>query len=61
MIEFVIGLAITAAVIVALWRIVPRAGLSPWWSLAALFPVLGLPALLLYLAFTPWPGDAGRR
>ncbi|MEO1723137.1 MAG: hypothetical protein AAFR84_12085 [Pseudomonadota bacterium] len=55
--ELVIGIAISAAIVVALWRIVPRAGLSPWWSLFALFPVLGLPALLLYLAFTPWPGD----
>ncbi|MEM7499970.1 MAG: hypothetical protein AAF371_18525 [Pseudomonadota bacterium] len=55
--EVILSIALAAAVIVALWRIVPRAGLSPWWALVVLIPVLGLPALLLYMAFTPWPGD----
>lgn len=41
-----------------LWLILPRAGLNPYWALAAVIP-LGLPALLWYLAFARWPGDGG--
>ena len=54
-----LGFLIYGAVIVPpFWMILPRAGLSPYWSLAALIP-LGLPALLWYLAFARWPGDGG--
>ncbi|MEO1723136.1 MAG: hypothetical protein AAFR84_12080 [Pseudomonadota bacterium] len=50
---------ITATVLFALWRILPRAGLSPFFSLVALIPFVGLPGLLLWIAIKPWPGDKG--
>lgn len=46
------------AVVVPLWKILPRAGLSPWWALVAIVP-LGLVVLLWVLAFKRWPGDDG--
>jgi len=52
-------IVIAALTIVAFWRILPRAGLSPYWSLVAVVP-LGTVILLLVLAFRPWPGDEER-
>lgn len=53
-------LAFFGVILFSLWRILPRAGLSPWWSLAALIPFVGLPGLLFVLAMRPWPGDDAR-
>ena len=51
-------IVLAVAVVVPLWRILPRAGLSPWWALVAIVP-LGLVILLWMLAFKRWPGDYG--
>ena len=48
-----------ALVVVPFWKILPRAGLSPWWSLAAIFPLIAL-ILLWVLALKRWPGDDGK-
>ena len=39
------------------WVILPRAGLSPWWSLAVFVP-FGVLVLVWVLALRRWPGDA---
>ncbi len=57
----ILGYLIYCAVIVPpFWMILPRAGILPWWSLAAAVP-FGLPLLLWYLALARWPGDGGAR
>ena len=54
-----LGYLIYCAVIVPpLWMILPRAGLTPYWALAAAVP-FGLPVLLWVLALRRWPGDGG--
>ena len=47
---------IVAAVLYPVARILGRVGLSPVWSVVALFPLLNLIGLWI-LAFTPWPRD----
>ncbi|MEQ9191327.1 MAG: hypothetical protein RLQ25_12645 [Alphaproteobacteria bacterium] len=37
------------------WRILQRAGFSPWLTLLLLLPGLGLLILMLLLAFADWP------
>ena len=51
-------LIIAALTIVPFWKILPRAGLSPWLALVTIIP-LGTLVLLWVLAFKRWPGDAG--
>ncbi|MEM6677314.1 MAG: hypothetical protein AAF675_05530 [Pseudomonadota bacterium] len=58
--QSIFAVILTAAMIVAFWRILPRAGLSPYWALVAIIPV-GVPILLLVLAFRRWPGDPSGR
>lgn len=42
------------------WMIFRRMGLPPWLSILASLPVANL-AVLLYVALTPWPVEAGKR
>jgi hypothetical protein len=35
-------------------RILPKAGISPWWAVLGLIPVLNIIGLWLF-AFAPWP------
>lgn len=54
-----IMLVIAAVVIVALWRILQRAGFNPWFSLLVLLPPFGGCAVVALLAFRTWPtGEA---
>jgi len=57
LLEFILA---TLVVLVPAWRICTRVGLTPWWSLAVVVPVLGYLALALRLAFGPWPNPEGR-
>jgi hypothetical protein len=41
-------------VIIPLWQICKKAGFSPWLSLLAIFPTLGVLILLYILAFSQW-------
>lgn len=42
------------AIVWPLWRILRRAGLSPWWALLALIP-FGLVPVVGVLAHSRWP------
>ena len=44
------------AIAVPLFRLLPRAGMSPWLSVMSLVPALGV-VLLWIVAFKEWPGD----
>jgi uncharacterized membrane protein len=48
-----------AAILYPIGRILGRIGLSPFWSVCALIPVVNVVALWI-LAFTDWPQDATR-
>jgi uncharacterized membrane protein YhaH (DUF805 family) len=37
------------------WRILRRAGLSPWWSLLSFVPMIGTIAILWIVAYRKWP------
>lgn len=37
------------------WRILRRAGLSPWWSLLSFVPMFGTIAILWMIAYRKWP------
>jgi hypothetical protein len=64
LILMVVGLfaiVISALYIVAIWRILKRAGHNPMWSLIALLPGGKLIGLYIF-AFTKWPiEDATRK
>lgn len=45
--------------LIPMWRIVGRTGLSAAWSLLVLIPFLGYPALVVMLALSPWPRRLG--
>ena len=47
---------ITGVNILAFWKLCPRAGLSPWWSLLSIIPVTAI-LLLWFVAFKKWPTD----
>ena len=49
-------LLVAALTIVPFFRLLPRAGLSPWIALVSVVP-LGALVLLYVLAFRTWPGD----
>ena len=53
-----IGLLAAPAVVsvIAIVRIVQRAGYSGWWVLIMLVPILNMLALW-YFGFGPWPSD----
>jgi uncharacterized membrane protein YhaH (DUF805 family) len=55
-----LGVVSLALVMIPLWRIVQRAGFSPWWALLALVPVVNLIALWQF-AFGKWPAVDGER
>ncbi|MGF1553004.1 MAG: hypothetical protein ACFBWO_10965 [Paracoccaceae bacterium] len=57
--NLVILVVVAALTITSFWRILPRAGISPWFAVVSIIP-LGALVLLLVLAFRPWPGDAPR-
>ena len=50
-----IYVAVSLVLIIPLWRILKRAGLSPYGSLWALAPGLGHLIVLGILAFAAWP------
>ncbi len=54
--HWLIILMFFAAVIVPLWRILPRAGISKWAALFGFVP-FGVLVLWWVLAFMQWPGD----
>jgi hypothetical protein len=51
---FLIGIVFLLLVIIPLWFICKKAGLSPWLSLIVLFPAFGTLILLYILAFSDW-------
>jgi hypothetical protein len=51
--------AMVAAVLYPIGRILGRIGLSPFWSVFALIPLVNLIALWV-LAFTDWPRDTDK-
>ena len=51
---FLLGFVSLALVMIPMWRIVQRAGFSPWWALLVLVPVVNLIALWQF-AFGRWP------
>lgn len=54
-----IGFAVAIAVLLyPIGRILRRLGLSPFWSVFAIIPLLNLIGLWV-LAFTDWPRDGG--
>jgi hypothetical protein len=53
---FALGVAL---VLYPIGRILDRLGISPFWSVLALIPVVNLAALWL-LAFSAWPRDGGQ-
>jgi hypothetical protein len=55
----IMALLLAALVVYPFWRILPRAGLSPWLALLAVFPLATL-ILLWVLALKRWPGDAAK-
>lgn len=55
-----LGLVSLALLTIPLWRIMQRAGFSPWLSLLALVPVVNVIALWLF-AFGRWPAVDGDR
>ncbi len=57
--HWVIFAAMVALILYPIGKILGRIGLSPFWSVVALIPVVNVVALLV-LAFTDWPQD-GRR
>lgn len=44
-----------------IWKILQRAGFSPYMSLLTLVPYLGLLIVALVLAFAQWPVQQGRK
>lgn len=51
---FLIGILFLLLIIIPLWFICKKAGLSPWLSLIVLFPAFGTLILLYVLAFSDW-------
>ena len=51
-----IFILITVVNVIAFWKLLPRAGMSSWIALVALFPLFGW-ILLWVVAFKKWPGD----
>jgi hypothetical protein len=51
---FLVGIVFLLLVIIPLWFICKKAGLSPWLSLIVLFPGLGTLILLYIIAFVDW-------
>jgi hypothetical protein len=39
------------------WRILQRAGLSPWWSLFSFVPMIGTIVILWLIAYRRWPNE----
>ncbi len=56
-----ISLPISLLVLIPLWRLFDRAGLSPLWSLLVLIPGIGLLIAPAILAFASWPKGEARR
>lgn len=50
----IIGVVFLLLVIIPLWFICKKTGLSPWLSLIVLFPCFGTLILLYILAFAEW-------
>ncbi len=42
--------------VIALWRLLPRFGLSKWLALPGFIPLVAF-ILIWTMAFRPWPGD----
>lgn len=57
--HWVIFAAMIAVILYPIGKILDRIGLSPFWSIVALIPVVNIVALWV-LAFIDWP-QAGRR
>ncbi len=53
-------LVMALVLVVPFWKILPKAGISPWLSLLAVIPFVAL-ILLWVVAFSRWPGEAGNR
>jgi hypothetical protein len=49
-----IGVVFVIILVIPLWFICKKAGLSPWLSLLSIIPTVGLLVLLYVLAFADW-------
>ncbi|KPF69043.1 hypothetical protein IP84_07660 [beta proteobacterium AAP99] len=49
------AVVVALLLVIPLWRICQRAGLSPYLSLVAAVPFIGLLIVAAVLAFAPWP------
>jgi hypothetical protein len=59
-VHWVIFAAMVAVILYPIGKILDRVGLSPFWSVLALIPLVNVVALWI-LAFTDWPRDTDRR
>ena len=60
LVHWVVFAIMVAAILYPIGKILGRIGLSPFWSVLALIPVVNLVALWA-LAFTDWPTDTDKR
>ena len=58
--HWIFFVVMVAVVLYPIGRILGRLGLSPFWSVLALIPIVNLIGLWL-LAFVDWPRDTGAR
>jgi hypothetical protein len=59
--EFLLWLLVVLAVVIPLWRIFMRAGLTGPLSLLVLVPGVGLLIVSAILAYADWPNVRGER
>jgi uncharacterized membrane protein YhaH (DUF805 family) len=53
----IVPLLIVLLIAVPSVRLLRRVGLSSWYALILLFPVLGAIGFLYFVAYAPWPAD----
>jgi len=57
----VLVIAILSVVkVIPYWRILARAGFTPWLSILSILPLLDL-ILLYYVGFAEWPARTGKK
>ncbi len=56
--ELLLALSASLLLLIPLWVICGKVGISPILSLAVLVPIIGFPIVLGVLAFAPWPNDS---
>ena len=53
-IDLVIGAAFSALLVIPMWKMFLRAGLSPYISIVVFLPYIGFLLVVTMLAFIPW-------